>query len=88
MCKLFDDWNTEIKQFCDDNGYDFEAAKELSQAWNSNTVVLYYCAPSNTSDGLLNDTPSPMVLLIRREKNGRLVFEKTQHTDKYLKKAS
>ena len=88
MCKLFDDWTNEIKKYCDDNNYDFELAKNLSQSWNQNTVVLYHCVPSDTIDGLLNDTPSPMVLLIRREKNGRLTFEKTKNTDKYLRKAS
>lgn len=88
MCKLFDDWTNEIKEFCVENGYDFNAAKNLSQSWNNNTVVLFYCDSSKATDGLLDDTPSPMVLLIRREKNGKLTFEKTQHTEKYLKKAS
>lgn len=88
MCELFDDWTNEIKKFCNDNGYDFEIAKNLNQSWNSNTVVLYRCVPSEETDGLLDDTPSPMVLLIRREKNGQLTFEKTQHTEKYLKRVS
>jgi len=88
MCKLFDDWTKEIKEYCENNGYDFETARNLNQSWNSNTVVLYHCAPVEETNGLLDDTPSPMVLLIRREKNGRLTFEKTKHTEKYLKKVS
>lgn len=88
MCKLFDDWKNEIKAYCDDNGFDFEIARNLNQSWNSNTVVLYHCAPAEGTDGLLDDTPSPMVLLIRREKNGHFIFEKTKHTEKYLKKVS
>ena len=29
MCKRFDDWSQEIKEFCDSNGYSFEKAKKL-----------------------------------------------------------
>lgn len=88
MCKLFDEWSNEIQSFCDENQLSFEAAKNLSQAWNKNTVVLYFCDKHNNSDGLMNDTPSPMVLLIRREKDGRITFEQTEHTQKYLRKVS
>ncbi len=88
MCKLFDDWKKEIREYCENNGLSFEAAEKLSQSWNKTTIVLYHCESQNSDSGLLNDEPSPMVLLIRREKNGRLTFEQTEHTDKYLKKVS
>ncbi|WP_287606333.1 hypothetical protein [Ruminococcus sp.] len=56
----------------------------MSQSWNKNTVALSYRDPSKGSNGLLDDTPCPLVLLIRREKNGKLVFEQTEHTKKYI----
>lgn len=88
MCKLFDEWKAEIKRYCDQNGLSFDAAQKLSQAWNATTVVLYHPEKDNSESGLLNDTPSPMVLLIQREKDGTLKFEQTEHTKKYLGTAS
>lgn len=88
MCKLFDEWKAEIKQYCDQNGLNFDVAQKMSQAWNKTTVVLYHPEKSNSESGLLNDTPSPMILLIQREKDGTLKFEQTEHTKKYLGTAS
>lgn len=84
MCKLFEEWKDEIKAYMLKNNLNFEATKKLSQGWNSNTLALSFCDSSLGSNGLLNDTPSPLVLLIRREKDGHLVFEQTEHTQKYL----
>lgn len=84
MCKLFDEWRNEIKNYCCRQGLNFEIAEKLSQSWNKNTVALYYCDPSEGKNGLLDDTPCPLVLLIRREENGNLVFEQTEYTKKYL----
>lgn len=84
MCKLFDDWKDEIKDYCEKNGLDFETAKNLPQAWNKSTVVLYYCEPQNDDSGLINDIPSPMVLLIQKEKDESFVFEQTEYMCKYL----
>ena len=88
MCMLFDKWKKEIKQYCDQNGLSFEAAQKMSQAWNKTTVVLYQPEKSNNESGLLDDTPSPMVLLIQRKKDGTLKFVQTEHTRKYLGDAS
>lgn len=84
MCMLFDEWKAEIKQYCDQNGLSFEAAQKMSQAWNKTTVALYHPEKSSEAMGLLDDTPSPMVLLIQRKKDGTLTFEQTEHTKKYL----
>ena len=81
---LFDKWKSEIKQYCESNGLSFEAAQTMSQAWNKTTVVLYHPEKSDGSSGLLDDTPSLMVLLIQRNKDGTLNFEQTEHTKKYL----
>ena len=74
MCKLFDEWKSEIKKYCEQNGLSFEKAEKLPQAWNNTTIALYYCDSEQDEDGLLNDIPSPMVLLIKKEKKRTLYF--------------
>ena len=88
MCKLFDELRSQIKEYCEKNDLSFEEAEKMSQSWNKTTVVLSSCDPTKGANGLLDDTPSPMVLLIRRENDGSLTFEKTEFTEKYLGKVS
>lgn len=88
MCKLFDDWSEEIKTFCSENSLDFDKARLMSQSWGKNFVALAYYDKNKGQNGLLDDTPMPLVLLIKRENDGKLSFEKTEHTEKYLGKAS
>ncbi|MCM1335801.1 MAG: hypothetical protein NC084_05460 [Bacteroides sp.] len=84
MCKLFDDWTSEIKSFCERNGFDFEKAKKLSQCWGENELYLQYYDPNENSGlGLLDETPLPLVLSITKGPAG-LVFGMTEHTRKYL----
>ncbi len=84
MCKLFDDWSDEIKKYCEQNGLDFEKAKSSSKSWNRNTVLLGYYDKTKGYNGLLDDTPMPVVLAIFKQNDGSLVFEQTEHTKKYL----
>lgn len=49
MCKRFDDWSQEIKNFCDKNGYSFEKAKSLSQCWGKDDLFLQYFDPDSES---------------------------------------
>lgn len=83
MCKLFDDWTNDIKDYCVKNSFDFEKAKKLSQCWGKDFVALQYHDESKGIKGLLNDTPMPLVLLISKTKDG-LHFEETEYTKKYL----
>lgn len=70
MCKRFDDWSQEIKNFCDKNGYSIEKAKSLSQCWGKDDLFLQYFDPDSESVrkglGLLDETPMPLVLYIKR----------------------
>ena len=34
MCKLFDEWRNEIKDYCRQQGLNFDTAEKLSQSWN------------------------------------------------------
>ena len=51
MCRLFDEWKTEIKNYCEQNGLSFEAAQKMSQAWNKTSVVLYHPEKNVAHDG-------------------------------------
>lgn len=83
MCKLFDDWSNDIRNYCLENAFDFEKAKELSQCWGSDFLALQYHNPEKGKMGLLDETPMPVVLWIKRTSKG-LVFEQTEYTKKYL----
>jgi len=88
MCKLFDEWATEIEMFCQKNDLSFDKAKTLSQCWGKDDLILQYYDKEKGKNGLLDETPMPVVLWIKRDKNGNLSFEKTEHTEKYLGKVS
>lgn len=83
MCKLFDDWSSEIRTYCNRNNFSFDKAKNLSQCWGSNFLALQYHDPEKGKKGLLDETPMPLVLLITKTNKG-LEFEQTEYTKKYL----
>lgn len=87
MCKRFDEWENEIKTYCNENRLDFEKAKDMVQSSNKTMLLLQYFDPNSDSVknglGLLDETPMPPVLWIT--KNGdTLEFEQTEYTQKYL----
>ena len=83
MCKLFEDWSNEIRQYCMANGLSFEKARNLSQCWGSNFLALQFYDPKQGRNGLRDETPMPLVLLIRKTAEG-LEFEQTEFTQTYL----
>lgn len=83
MCKLFDDWSNDIRNYCQKNDFDFEKVKSLSQCWGRDFLALQFHDPDQGQKGLLNETPMPLVLLIRKTPTG-LIFEQTEHTKKCL----
>ena len=83
MCKLFDDWSNEIRAYCIANGFSYEKAKHLSQCWGSNFLALQFYDPESGKNGLLDESPMPLVLLITKTANG-LQFDQTEFTAKYL----
>ncbi|MEE1171488.1 MAG: hypothetical protein U0K87_03950 [Ruminococcus sp.] len=87
MCKLFTKYEKEIEQYCLENSLDFEKAKRMPQCWGKNDIWLQYHDPQKGKNGLKDETPAPIVLIITIN-NGRVEFEKTEFTEKYLKKAS
>lgn len=84
MCKLFDEWSNDIKVYCNNNGLNFDKAKRLSKCWGKNDLLLQYHDPEKGKMGLLDETPAPVVLWIRKAPDGTLSFEQTEHTKRYL----
>ncbi|MCM1577454.1 MAG: hypothetical protein NC078_01480 [Ruminococcus sp.] len=84
MCKLFEDWSPQIEQFCAENGYDFEKAKKLAKCWGKDDLCLQHYDPEKGKMGLLDETPMPLVLFIKKTGSGELIFEQTEYTRKYL----
>ncbi len=85
MCKLFDEWAPQIQRYCEKNNLSFEKAKNMSQCWGKNDIILqYYNKESKKKSlGLLDETPMPIVLKIVKTDSG-LKFEQTEHTKEYL----
>ncbi len=84
MCPRFEEWSEQIEKYCVDNGLNFEKAKKLSKCWNKDTLGLQYYDKDQTKGlGLLDETPLPLVLMIRKTQSG-LIFEQTEYTRQYL----
>lgn len=83
MCKLFSKYENEIRKYFIENSLDFEKAKKLPQCWGKNDIWLQYYDPEKGKNGLKDETPAPIVLKIIID-NGRVIFEQTENTRKYL----
>ena len=87
MCKQFEDWKPSIFEYCKQNGLSFEKAQMMVKSSNRDTLFLQYF-DSNQENvknglGLRDETPMPLVLIVR-DRGGRLEFTQTEHTMKYL----
>lgn len=87
MCKRFEEWKDEIKEYCENNNLSYEKAAKMVQSSNKTMLLLQYFDDSaecvRKGVGLLDETPMPAVLWIMKEGEG-LRFEQTEHTHKYL----
>jgi hypothetical protein len=81
---MFIDNETAIKDYCDKNGLNFEKAKNSPKCFNKTEIFLQYVDWKESNGlGLLDETPAPVTLMIRKTDSG-LMFEQTEHTAKYL----
>lgn len=87
MCKLFSKYEEEIKKYCNDNALDFEKAKNLPQCWGKNDIWLQHYDAEKGKNGLKDETPAPIVLKIMVN-NGKVTFEQTENTKKYIGKTA
>ena len=83
MCARFDEWKSEIEEFCASNGLDFKKTANLVQSSNQDMLVLQHYDPEKGKRGLLDETPMPVVLWAFRD-GSSVRFEQTEHTKRYL----
>lgn len=83
MCKLFSEWEKEIREYCRENGLDFSKAQKAGKCWGKDFLILQYVDAEKGQRGLMDESPAPVVLVVRRE-NDRLAFEQTPNTRRYL----
>jgi len=83
-CKLFNENEAVIKEYCTKNGLNFDFAKSSPKTFNDiEMFIQYYNESESKGLGLLDETPMPVILKIIKTANG-LLFEQTEHTARYL----
>ena len=81
---FFEEYAGAIEEYCKKSGLSFQKAEMMCRASGKDDLLLQYHDPKKGELGLINETPAPVVLIMRVA-NGTPFFEKTKHTDKYLK---
>ncbi len=84
MCRLFSKYESQIKSYCIENGLDFEKLSSFPQCWGKNDIWVQYHDPSRGKNGMKDETPAPIVLIISVN-GGNVTFTQTEHTGKYLR---
>lgn len=83
MCMEYKEYSDRIKRYCEDNRLNYDKLDKMVKGCGSDDIIIQYHDPEKGKMGLLDETPMPVVLWIKR--NGdKLVFEQTEHTHKYL----
>lgn len=83
VCKLFDRYEREIQNYCLANSLDFEKVRRSVKNCGKDDIWLQHFDPEKGKMGLLDETPAPITLIIKIN-NGKLTFEQTEYTKKYL----
>ena len=84
MRMKYKDYIDEIQKYCKENHISFEKLNSMVKGCGNNDIMFLYHDPDKGKDGLLDETPMPLVLLLTKEPSGKLVFKQTEHTQKYL----
>lgn len=83
MDDLFERYEKNIQQYCLENGLDFKKAQKMGRCWGKDDLWLQYLDPEKGKKGLLEESPAPIVLIMKVTNQG-VIFEQTEFTFKYL----
>jgi len=83
MYRIIEKRRDEIKQYCKENGLAVDKVLSASGTETDDWVFLQQFDSEDGSLGLLDETPADITLKIFLE-NGKLRFEQTEHTRKFL----
>ncbi|GBU20441.1 hypothetical protein R80B4_00319 [Fibrobacteres bacterium R8-0-B4] len=81
--KIFRKHTSEIREYCEENELSYDKLVEAGGSYTDEWLFIQYFDPEEGEMGLLDETPAPITLKIFLE-NGKLRFEQTEHTRKYL----
>lgn len=80
----FETYAQAVEAYCKQNNLSFQKAKKMCKAYGRNDMLLQYHDPQKGKRGLLDETPAPVVLIMRVI-DGKPMFEATEHTNRYLR---
>ncbi|MDR2694102.1 MAG: hypothetical protein LBB74_07800 [Chitinispirillales bacterium] len=83
--KIFKEHKNEIKEYCVENKLSFDKLCESPWCYDNEEIIIQRNErdPERAKLGLADNIPTPSTLEIYLE-NGKLRFEQTEHTRKYL----
>jgi len=83
MYRIIEKRREEINLYCKENGLATDKVLSASGTETDDWVFLQHIDQEDGALGLLDETPADITLKIYLE-NGKLRFEQTEHTHKYL----
>lgn len=84
MCMEYREYRNDIQTYCTKNNLDFIKLDNMIKGCGENDIVIQARTGKISSLGLLDETPMPAVLRIRKAPDGTLHFEQTEYTKRYL----
>jgi len=83
VVKILETYKNEIEKYCEENNLAAEKVFHSARSYNNVRVFLQHVDHERGKLGLLDETPADITLAIFLE-NGKLRFEQTEYTRKYL----
>jgi len=83
MAKIIVVYKKEIEEYCAENNLSVEKVFNSPRCYDHKSLIFQHHDPEKGKMGLLDETPAAVTLAIFLE-NGKLRFEQTEHTHKYL----
>jgi hypothetical protein len=83
MAKIIVKYKKEIEEYCAENHLSVERVFNSPRCYDHESLIFQHADPEKGKMGLLDETPAAVTLAVFLE-DGKLRFEQTEHTRKYL----
>jgi len=83
MAKIIVTYKKEIEEYCVENNLSVEKVFRAPRCYDHKSLILQHHDPEKGKMGMLDETPAAVTLAVFLE-DGKLRFEQTEHTRKYL----
>ena len=84
MCMNLQDYKFDIQKYCIENQLNYDKTMAAIKGCGNDSITFQVANNERNSRGLLDETPLPTVLILRRNNNGEVEFEQTRYTHEYL----